>query len=41
MIPDPLPPPAGYDSWLDYAVEQFDTRQPGSKDISIAASMNL
>ena len=24
----PLPPPAGYLSWLDYAVEQFDTRQP-------------
>jgi hypothetical protein len=24
----PLPPPAGYASWLDYAVEHFDTRQP-------------
>jgi hypothetical protein len=23
-----LPPPDGYNSWLDYAVEQFDTRQP-------------
>lgn len=21
-----LPPPAGYSSWLDYAVETFDTR---------------
>jgi hypothetical protein len=27
-IQKPLPPPAGYASWLDYAVEQFDTRQP-------------
>ena len=27
-ISNPLPPPTGYDSWLDYAVEQFDTRQP-------------
>lgn len=23
-----LPPPAGYSDWLEYAVEQFDTRQP-------------
>jgi hypothetical protein len=23
-----LPPPAGYGSWLDYAVERFDTREP-------------
>lgn len=25
---DPLPPPDGYASWLDYAVETFDTRAP-------------
>lgn len=24
----PLPPPDGYASWLDYAVESFDTRGP-------------
>ena len=24
----PLPPPPGYASWLDYAVTNFDTRQP-------------
>lgn len=24
----PLPPPAGFASWLDYAVERFDTREP-------------
>ena len=23
-----MPPPAGYASWLDYAVERFDTREP-------------
>lgn len=27
-IQTPLPPPAGYTDWLEYAVEQFDTRQP-------------
>ena len=27
-IQKPLPPPAGYISWLDYAVERFDTREP-------------
>jgi hypothetical protein len=27
-IQKPLPPPAGYTSWLDYAVERFDTREP-------------
>ena len=27
-IDKPVPPPAGYPSWLDYAVETFDTRQP-------------
>ncbi|MET3491300.1 hypothetical protein ABIC41_005129 [Variovorax sp. 1128] len=27
-IQKPLPPPAGYASWLDYAVERFDTREP-------------
>ena len=26
-IQKPLPPPAGYASWLDYAVESFSTRQ--------------
>jgi hypothetical protein len=26
-IQTPLPPPAGYASWLDYAVESFSTRQ--------------
>lgn len=26
-IQKPLPPPAGYASWLDYAVEAFSTRQ--------------
>lgn len=26
-IQKPLPPPPGYDSWLDYAVEGFSTRQ--------------
>ncbi|MGJ7523911.1 hypothetical protein ACSFA0_25805 [Variovorax sp. LT1P1] len=23
-----MPPPPGYSSWLDYAVETFDTREP-------------
>ena len=23
-----MPPPLGYTSWLDYAVERFDTREP-------------
>ncbi|MDB5970097.1 MAG: hypothetical protein JWQ90_2547 [Hydrocarboniphaga sp.] len=23
---EPPPPPSGYESWLDYAVENFDTR---------------
>jgi len=27
-IQKPLPPPKGYESWLHYAVENFDTRQP-------------
>ncbi|MGJ7614151.1 MULTISPECIES: hypothetical protein [unclassified Variovorax] len=27
-IQKPLPPPDGYNSWLDYAVECFDTREP-------------
>ncbi|CAN7767024.1 hypothetical protein LJR039_007356 [Pseudorhodoferax sp. LjRoot39] len=27
-IDKPLPPPTGYSSWLDYAVERFDTRDP-------------
>lgn len=27
-IQKPLPPPDGYNSWLDYAVECFDTRDP-------------
>ena len=27
-INTPLPPPAGYPSWLDYAVECFSTREP-------------
>lgn len=26
MISKPLPPPAGYSDWLEYAVETFDTR---------------
>lgn len=26
-IQKPLPPPTGYASWLDYAVEAFSTRQ--------------
>lgn len=26
-IEKPLPPPVGYASWLDYAVEAFSTRQ--------------
>lgn len=26
-IQKPLPPPAGYASWLDYAVEAFSTRE--------------
>lgn len=26
-IQKPLPPPAGFGSWLDYAVEAFSTRQ--------------
>lgn len=26
-IQTPLPPPAGFASWLDYAVEAFSTRQ--------------
>lgn len=26
-IQKPLPPPPGYASWLDYAVEAFSTRQ--------------
>ncbi|WP_155403735.1 hypothetical protein [Variovorax paradoxus] len=26
-IQKPLPPPVGYASWLDYAVEAFSTRQ--------------
>ncbi len=25
-IHKPLPPPSGYSSWLEYAVETFDTR---------------
>ena len=27
-IDRPLPPPPGYPSWLEYAVETFDTREP-------------
>jgi hypothetical protein len=27
-IQKPLPPPVGYASWLDYAVQSFDTREP-------------
>lgn len=26
-VQTPLPPPAGFASWLDYAVESFSTRQ--------------
>lgn len=27
-IQKPLPAPAGYENWLHYAVERFDTREP-------------
>lgn len=27
-IAKPLPAPKGFSSWLEYAVEHFDTRQP-------------
>lgn len=27
-LKQPLPPPSGFATWLDYAVERFDTREP-------------
>ena len=27
-LKEPLPPPSGFATWLDYAVECFDTREP-------------
>lgn len=37
---EPLPPPSGFATWLGYAVERFDTREPWLDSIFARSSSN-